>query len=177
MPLGIYRLEAPHRFLLEQFDCGDHALNHYLKRFAWTNQARLSVGVTYVAVDEEVSKTVLAYHTLASSSISRSLFPDDTGRAPSPYASVPVILLGRLAVDRRVQGRGIGKLLLRHAFDVVLKVRRQIGCRCLIVDAYPSATQWYDQFGFAPVAGAPAGAPTQKMYIDLLTVEAAGRQA
>jgi len=43
--------------------------------------------------------------------------------------------------------------------------------------AWTSQSQWYEQFGFAPVAGAPAGAPTQKMYIDLLTVEAAGRQA
>lgn len=174
MPLFIQRLQRDH--LVEQFDCGDQALNEYLKHYAWQNQQRHSVGVTYVAVEGQIPRAVIGYHTLATSSIPKSSFQDNAGRPLSPYSDVPVVLLARLAVDRRFQGRGVGQELLRHALDLSLRVREQVGCRCLIVDAYPSAVSWYQQFGFAPIGGAPAGVPTEKMFIDLRTVEAAQRQ-
>lgn len=174
MPLFIHRLHKYH--VVEQFDCGDQALNEYLKHYARQNQQRHSVGVTYVAVEGQISRAVIGYHTLATSSIPKSSFQDNAGRPLSPYSDVPVVLLARLAVDRRFQGRGVGQALLRHALDLSLRVREQIGCRCLIVDAYPGAVPWYQQFGFTVIAGTPAGVPTEKMVIDLRTVEAAKRQ-
>lgn len=53
------------------FDCGDETLNDYLRRFAWQNQVRNQVGVTWVAVEGSHPRLILGYHTLASSSISR----------------------------------------------------------------------------------------------------------
>jgi GNAT superfamily N-acetyltransferase len=171
VPLLVRRLEKDD--LVNQFDCGDQALNDYLKRFAWQNQNRHSVGVTYVAAETEVPRAVIGYHTLASSSIPKASFPGNAGQRLSPYHDVPVVLLARLAVDRRFQQRGVGQTLLRHALELSLAVREQVGCRCVLVDAYPSAVPWYGRFGFVPIGGAPAGVPTQKMFLDLRTVEAA----
>lgn len=171
MPLLIRRLENDD--LVSQFDCGDPALNDYLTRFAWQNQQRHSVGVTDVAVETEVPRAAIGYHTLATSSIPKSSFPGNAGRRLSPYHDVPVILLARLAVAQRFHHRGVGRMLLRHALDLSLAVREQVGSRCVIVDAYPSAVPWYRRFGFVPIGGASAGAPTQKMFLDLRAVEAA----
>jgi GNAT superfamily N-acetyltransferase len=93
----------------------------------------------------------------------------------SPYADVPVILLARLAVDRRFQQRGVGQFLLRHALQTCLQVREQIGCRCMIVDAYASALGWYQQFGFISIGDPAPKGRTQKMFIDLRTVQMALR--
>ncbi|HEY4930599.1 MAG TPA: hypothetical protein VII23_03430 [Terriglobales bacterium] len=63
MAIVIRRLEE--HDVVENFDCGDDALNNYLKRHAWANQEKSSIGVSYVAVDEGAPRTVLGYFTLA----------------------------------------------------------------------------------------------------------------
>jgi GNAT superfamily N-acetyltransferase len=150
------------------FDCGDHPLNNYLHRFAWQNQARNQVGVTWIAVDENHPKLILGYYTLAAGSVSRARLVRP-GCSGLPYAEIPVVLLARLAVDRRFQRRGIGELLLLHAVDRALAVGCEIGCRCLIVDAYPNAVVWYERFGFIRLSGDRPESPTQKMSLDLRT--------
>lgn len=77
---------------VESFDCGDEPLNNYLRRYAWTNQQKVSIGVTYVAIDEAASRTVLGYFTLATSSISRDKLPKKYVRGLPPY-DLPLILL------------------------------------------------------------------------------------
>lgn len=169
MPLLICRLEHSH--LVEQFDCGDSALNDYIRRYAWQNQVRYQVGVTHVAVDETQQDLVIGYHTLASSRISRDVLLAVSGRLP--YQDVPAILLGRLAVDTRFRGRGLGEALLAHALGRALELRQYVGCRCVIVDAYPEAARWYAKYGFVPIPGEPSDSPTQKMFLDLRTIEKA----
>ena len=83
---------------VESFDCGDEPLNNYLRRYAWMNQQKVSIGVTYVAIDEAASRTVLGYFTLAASSIPRDKLPKKYVRGLPPY-DLPLILLARLAVD------------------------------------------------------------------------------
>jgi hypothetical protein len=73
MAIVIRRLEEYDE--VENFDCGDDALNNYLKRHAWTNQQKSSIGVSYVALDEDASRTVLGYFTLAMASVPRDTFP------------------------------------------------------------------------------------------------------
>jgi hypothetical protein len=63
MAIVIRRLEEHDE--VENFDCGDDALNNYLKRHAWTNQQKSSIGVSYVALDEDAPRTVLGHFTLA----------------------------------------------------------------------------------------------------------------
>jgi ribosomal protein S18 acetylase RimI-like enzyme len=83
-----------------------------------------------------------------------------------------VILLARLAVDRRFQHRGIGELLLLHAVDRAVAVGRQVGCRGVVVDAYPKAVSWYEKFGFVVLSSAGPKSPTRKMFLDLRSASA-----
>ena len=156
---------------VEGFDCDDEPLNHYLKRHAWTNQEKSSIGVSYVAVDDGAPNAVLGYFTLAMASVARAAFPKKHVRGLPPY-DLPLILLARLAVDRRFSGRGLGHALISEAFRISLSVANEVGCRCIVTDAYPDRIGWYARYGFVPIEGAPAAGP-QKMFLDLRTVRAA----
>jgi len=156
---------------VDGFDCGDEPLNNYLKRHAWTNQQKVSIGVTYVAVDESTPRTVLGYFTLATSSVPRNRFPSKYVRGLPPY-DLPLILLARLAVDKRFSGRGLGHAMMAEALKITLRVADEVGCRCIITDAYPDKAGWYARYGFVPIEGAAASSP-QKMFLDVRTIRRA----
>ncbi len=156
---------------VENFDCGDDALNNYLKRNAWTNQQKISIGVSYVAADENAPLFVLGYFTLAMASVPRDAFPKKYIRGLPPY-DLPLILLARLAVDRRFAGRGIGHALISEALRISLRVADDVGCRCIITDAYQNRVSWYARYGFVPIQGAAQSGP-QRMFLDIRTVRAA----
>jgi len=157
------------------FDCGDEPLNNYLRRHAWTNQQKTLIGVSYVAVDEAAPGAVLGYFTLAASSIPRDRLPKKLARGLPPY-DLPLILLARLAVDTRFAGRGLGRALLAEACRIALQVADEVGCRCMITDAYRDKISWYAKYGFIPIEGAGEDGP-QKLFIDLRTIRAAMQPA
>jgi GNAT superfamily N-acetyltransferase len=96
------------------FDCGDDDLNTYLRRYARQNHE--SGGAKcFVAVERAAPSRILGFYTLSPASIEFS-------RAPS----VPVYRLGRLAIDRGVQGRGLGGRLLWCALERCLAVAREV---------------------------------------------------
>ena len=156
---------------VENFDCGDDALNNYLKRHAWTNHQKISIGVSYVAADENAPLFVLGYFTLAMASVPRDAFPKKYVRGLPPY-DLPLILLARLAVDRRFASRGIGLALISEAFHISLRVADEVGCRCIITDAYRNRVNWYARYGFIPIEGSAQSGP-QRMFLDIRTVRAA----
>jgi GNAT superfamily N-acetyltransferase len=156
---------------VENFDCGDEPLNNYLKRYAWTNQQNVSIGVTYAAVDESAPRIVLGYFTLATSSVPRERFPKKFVRGLPPY-DLPLILLARLAVDKRFSGKGLGHAMIAEALKITLRVADEVGCRCIITDAYPDKAGWYARYGFVPIEGAAASSP-QKMFLDVRTIRRA----
>jgi GNAT superfamily N-acetyltransferase len=158
----------------ESFDCGDGGLNNYLKAHAWNNQKKSSIGVTYVAVEEVASRVIIGYFTLATSSIPRDKLPKKSVRGLPAY-DLPVILLARLAVDRRFHRHGLGQALLSEALKISLDVSEQVGCRCVIVDAYRTASEWYQRYGFAPIEGGKG--ITVRMYLDIRTVKMARQPA
>lgn len=172
MAILVRRLEE--RDEVENFDCGDEPLNNYLKRHAWSNQEKSSIGVSYVAVDEGTPRTVLGYFTLAMASVPREAFPKKYVRGLPPY-DLPLILLARLAVDRRFTGRGLGHALISEAFRISLRAADEVGCRCIITDAYRDRISWYVRYGFVPIEGAAESGP-QRMFLDLRTVRAALRR-
>jgi len=155
----------------EGFDCGDEPLYNYLRRHAWINQQKSSIGVTYVAVDEAAPSVVLGYFTLAASSIPRDRLPKKLVRGLPPY-DLPLILLARLAVDKRFAGRGLGRALLAEAFRIALRVADEVGCRSMVTDAYRDKIEWYAKYGFVPIEGASEEGP-QKMFMDLRTIRKA----
>lgn len=73
-----------------------------------------------------------------------------SGRKRPPYP-VPILRLARPAVDRAVQGQGIGRLLLRHCFELAERMREELGCGGLLVDARPASVQWYRAYGFEEI--------------------------
>jgi GNAT superfamily N-acetyltransferase len=155
---------------VEEFDCGDEPLNNYLKRHAWANQERNSIGVTYVAADEAAPRTVLGYYTLAATGVRRDAFPKKSVRGLPPY-DLPLVLLARLAVDRRFSGQRLGHALISDAFRRSLRVANQVGCRGIITDAYKDRIGWYARYGFIPIEGAPPDRP-QRMFLDIRTLRA-----
>jgi GNAT superfamily N-acetyltransferase len=153
------------------FDCGDDSLSHYLKLYACANQQKSSIGVTYVAVDEAAPRTVIGYFTLATASVPRDQFPKKYVRGLPPY-HLPLILLARLAVDRRFSGKGLGHALISEAFKIALRVADEVGCRCMITDAYRERTDWYAKYGFVPLEGTAESGP-QRMFLDIRTLRLA----
>jgi len=75
---------------------------------------------------------------------------------------VTVILLARLAVDQKEQGKGLGRALLKDALLRALQVADLVGCRAVLVHAKDSSAQaFYSQFGFEP-------SPSNELHLFLL---------
>lgn len=130
--------------LLDHFDCGEPTLDDWLKRRALANQAS-GAGRTFVVADE--SGRVLGCYALAAGAVAHQLATRKLRRnMPDP---VPVMVLGRLAVDRRAQGIHLGAALLRDAVTRANAVSTQVGVRALLVHAlHERARAVYEHYGF-----------------------------
>ena len=125
------------------FDCSIDSLNEGLIRRALKNDN--SVGSrTYVVCD---GNQVVGYYAIAAGSIAHRGVPGRIKRnMPDP---IPALVLGRLAVDHRCQGAGIGQGLLRDALARSINVSEQVGARVLIVHALnEKAEAFYLKHGF-----------------------------
>jgi len=131
---------------LSAFDCDESVLNEWLKRRAFANQVN-GASRTFVVVDER--NQVLAYYALAAGAIANSNAVGTIRRnMPDP---IPVMVLGRLAVDRSCQGRQIGSAMLKDALLRTISVSENVGIRALLVHAInDAAQQFYSQRGFQP---------------------------
>jgi predicted N-acetyltransferase YhbS len=107
-------------------------------------------------------------------SVPRAAFPKKYVRGLPAY-ELPLILLARLAVDRRFVGRGLGHALISEAFRISLRAADEVGCRCIITDAYRERISWYERYGFLRIEGAAESGP-QRMFLDLRTMRAALRR-
>lgn len=126
----------------QTFDCGEESLDIFLKRYARQN-AKKGLGRTFVAVRENDPK-IYGYYTIASNSFGYELVPENLPRYP-----VPVVHLGRLAVDKSAQGHRLGKALLAHALERSVELAEQLGIYAVEVYALnESAQTFYLNFGF-----------------------------
>ena len=137
-------LAAHHQ--LGAFDCGTESLNHWLQRRALLNQL---AGVSRTSVVCQEQQEVVAYMSLAAGSIVLADVPGALRRnMPNP---LPVVVLGRLAVDRRHQGLGLGRALVAHAIRQSLQAQQLIGARLLLVHALDErVAAFYCRLGFRP---------------------------
>jgi GNAT superfamily N-acetyltransferase len=138
-PLG-----AGHR--LDGFSCGETSLDEWLRRRALINQTN-GASRTFVVSDE--MGQVLGYYALAAGAVSHQDSPGSIRRnMPDP---VPVMVLARLAVDRRVQGQHLGGALLNDALQRAVSVAHNIGVRAMLVHALnDQAQRFYRHYGFVP---------------------------
>ncbi|MDX2029630.1 MAG: GNAT family N-acetyltransferase [Blastocatellia bacterium] len=134
-PITIESLSARHR--REGFDCGEETLNRYLRQYASQHQKK-NLGRIYVAMEQGQSE-VMGYYTLANGSVTFESVPQQKG-LPREYP-IPVILLARLAVDRTMQGRGLGAVLLFDALKRATKVSQVSAAYAVIVDALNDAAK------------------------------------
>lgn len=136
------------------FDCGEDALNRYF-RTQVTQDVRRHIAHCFIAVEAE-SAQVAAYYTLFAASVPiTGLPPEDIKRLPR-YPTVPAVRIGRLAVDKRFQGRGLGAAMLADA--AAKAVQADIAAFMLIVDARNEEAvsfylSFYQRYGFRLVAG------------------------
>ena len=132
---------------LEGFDCGKPPLDDFLKQQALKNEGKASRTYIVAAQTGEDAGRVIAYYTLAAGAVSHDNAPGWAKRnMPDP---LPAIVLGRLAVDRKHQGKSIGQHLLREAIQRSLQSAAQIGVRVLLVHAIDDeAINFYVPFGF-----------------------------
>lgn len=134
----------------ETFDCGDPAINEFLKKFARQNDER-DIAKTFVAVDAE--QKVLGYYSVSAASLEFSGLPGAVA-AQLPRYPVPAARIGRLAVDRSVQDSGLGARLLIDALKRIYLSSGQVAVKVVLVDALNEpARAFYEHFGFIPLPG------------------------
>jgi GNAT superfamily N-acetyltransferase len=117
------------------FASGAPDLDEWFVRFAWENQ-QAGNAVTYVAVRDQA---VLGYYSIAAASYASDGLP--VRLAKNRPALTPCILLARLGVDRRAQGKGLGASLLRDALERVFQLSRQVGAAALLIHCLDSSSR------------------------------------
>ena len=136
---------------LADFDCGSAPLNRFLQSFALINQG-MGSSATYLAM---VADAVAGYHSLTVGAASYNDAPERLAKGLPRY-SIPVMVIARLAVDRRFQGQGFGSALLRDAMRRTIAASDIAGMRGVIVHAKDEpAAAFYRRFGFTPFPERP----------------------
>jgi len=139
----VFSLSPTHE--THDFDCGNESLNKWLDQHALQAMRSKSAN-TYVVV---IENKVVAYYSLAAGEVARTNSPERLAKGLGKHP-VPVIVLARLAVDRRFQGAGLGTLLLQDAIKRAIFTSELVGARALTTHAIDKpAHEFYKHFGFA----------------------------
>ncbi len=134
------------------FRCGEEALDRYFREQA-TQDIRRRVANCFVAV-EVATGQVAAYYTLSAASVAFVDLPPDQSKRLPRYPALPAARIGRLAVDERFQGIGLGAALLANAARRTLQADAAVFT--LLVDAKNDrAAAFYQKYGFRALVGHP----------------------
>lgn len=135
------------------FDCGEASLNAFLtEHFVRQHNGRFLRG--YLLVTKDVNPKVLGYYTLSGSCFEKEALPSNTQKRKIPYANVPSVTLGRLAIHKDLQGQEWGSTLVAHAMKVVYLASQAVGVHGIFVDAInDNAKRFYQKLGFIPLVG------------------------
>jgi GNAT superfamily N-acetyltransferase len=135
------------------FESGSAQLDAWLRQIAQQHQKR-GISKTFVAVADDAPSRILGYYALTACEILTDELPEDL--AKKLPRQVPGVRLGRLAVDRSVQGQGLGELLLVDAITRTKLVLEHVGVHALFVDAKDKpAAGFYRKYGFRPLPSDP----------------------
>ena len=130
----------------QEFDCGRRELNDWLRQVARQHQDK-GLSKTFVAVREEAPTRICGYYALTLAELENRHLPE-AWRKKLPRR-IPGVRLGRLAVDRQHQGKGLGELLLVDALTRARRIYTEAGGIGLFVDALDrEAAGYYLNFGF-----------------------------
>jgi len=143
------------------FDCGEPTLNKFLREQP-QQAARRYGSKTFVLVHEDDPETIIGYHTTLLTQTDPSIIPKSKlGKAP-----LPMLLLGRLAVDRHIQGKGFGSILLIDVLRRAKIIGENTALYGVVLDALnQQAEKFYLKHGFEPLTDDPL-----HLYIDIGTI-------
>jgi GNAT superfamily N-acetyltransferase len=134
-----------------QFSSGSDPLDRYFREQA-SQDIKRRVAACFVAVSVETGH-VAGFYTLTAASIALGDLSPDMARKLPRYSVVPAALLGRMAVARSHQGKGLGGVLVANA--VLRAARAEMGVFAMLVDAKDeSAQRFYEHYGFMLLPGA-----------------------
>ena len=149
------------------FSCGEPALDGYLQRQA-SQDIRRRVAQLFVALGAAPGQ-IAGYYSLSAASFEKGELPPALAKR-LPHYPVPAAVLGRLAVDRAQQGRGLGEMLLLDAIRRVVRASTTIAVYAIIVDAKNERAQaFYERYGFRPFVSGP-----RRLFLPLETFEKLG---
>jgi ribosomal protein S18 acetylase RimI-like enzyme len=147
------------------FRCGEPVLDRYLQTQA-TQDIRRRIANCFVA-QEQATGIIAAFYTLSAASIPIVDLPSEETKRLPRYPSLPAVRIGRLAVDERFQGRGLGSALLIDA--VARTLRADPAVFTLLVEAKnDQAVEFYGRFGFRTLASQP-----RTLFLPLATAQRA----
>jgi GNAT superfamily N-acetyltransferase len=155
----------------EAFDCGEEALNEFLRRHAQQSHDR-GGAKTFPAIDDADRKTILGFYSLSPASVDYARTPEVLRRGLARH-DVPGFRLARLAVDRRLHGHGLGGQLLLAAGRRCLLASAEVGGVVLVIDAKNErVAAWYASYGAVPLLDSPLS-----LLLPLATIETALKAA
>lgn len=155
------------------FESGDEALDRFFRHYAGQNQFRLSLGVTYIALEDD---RIVGFVTVAARHVSAEDLPEKD-RKKLPQYPLPALGLVRLAVERSYQSKGLGSRLLAFALELAVKMSTDVGCTGVLVDAKPGAIAFYSRHGFEEIEAlegeSSARPPARTMWLGLSAIKKA----
>lgn len=153
-------LDAQHN--RSDFECGVEPLDRYLKQQA-SQDMRRKIAALFVLVDQDID-SIAGYYTLAATAIRLAELPPEITKKLPKYPLVPATLLGRLAVDQRYQGQGVGSFLLMDALR--RSFNSEIASMAVVVDAKDDkARDFYEHHQFIPFPE-----QSQRLYLPMTTI-------
>lgn len=147
----------------KNFSCGKPSLDHYITHQAGQDMRR-KLSVCFVIPNQ--NNDIIGYYTLSSFSVSSETLPEKLrDKLPASYNELPVILLGRLAVDKKQQRSGIGKLLLIDALKRSFETSLNIGAMAVVISPIDQEAQsFYKRYGFLELPD------SKKMFLPMKSI-------
>ncbi len=146
MPLTIELLDKK-KHNRSAFVCGNDSLDNYIKKQP-SQELKKNVSTIFVLIDSP-NVDIIAYYTLSAYTLDVSSLNESFAKTVPRYPLLPATLLGRLAVTKAYQGKGIGELILVDALQRVLEATTQIASLAVVVEAIDeNAVNFYQRYGF-----------------------------
>jgi GNAT superfamily N-acetyltransferase len=146
------------------FSCGKEMLDTYIQKQA-NQDVKRKLSVCFV-ITELQTKLIKGYYTLSNNSVPLKFVPDSVKKKlPPSYETIPTTLLGRLAIDERYQGQGMGKLILIDALKRSYEISKTMGSFAVVVDPIDQeAENFYNKYGFVKLPD------SGKMFLPMKTI-------
>jgi predicted GNAT family N-acyltransferase len=167
----VLRKAAPEQFRVEalspdhlrtQFSCGVPELDRYLEHRAGQDLKRKMAAFLVLTED---GRRVSGFYTLSAHSIFAAELPPESQKSLPRYP-IPVTLLGRMALDESLHGKGLGEFLLLNALERSWLASREVASWAMVLDSKAGAREFYIRYGFIPLPSR-----SERLFLPMKTIE------